>query len=533
MWGRCISCAADIGAADAAGNGGVHAIVLDSEEGVGAGNSISDAQLQWLRQDLSRTFDGGRVQWVMVLLHRPLWRFEADKAAPANWQKVHSLLVDFNRRPIAAVEGLGTSGGEARGPRVAAVFAGGERAYAQEPARDGIGYYVLGPTSAVPHAGETAAEAVRHFTLVKFDNADMHVALVRLGSGGDGSATVLPEDIVTAKERATLDAVAAWPAQTVGIDGVVDERGEPLNRRLTFHAENPLAEPIDVQLRMPAGSNWDFGTAPLQRHLASGEKTAYEFSLRRMKAGADRPVVEAVVHWNDARGRRHEILLPRDIAVAPAVEVTVEKAVAMDASEGWTSAPGGLATAWRPRPDQPPAADPQINFRADEEHLFVRVRVEDSVKSYWPLMQLDPRWGGIASDAVSISIARGDAVERLWVLPFAPKGPEFWTNTGIGEKQSPLVRLDAKSGAQAVVQRDERGYVLTLALPRKLLGADAFAQSQPANRPVSAVVNVSVHNNDEGAMTWVKSWADEEAGPAAWARLTFLTPATGEIRSEH
>jgi hypothetical protein len=282
---------------------------------------------------------------------------------------------------------------------------------------------------------------------------------------------------------------------------------------------------VDVQLRMPAGGNWDFATPPLQRRLAKGDKTAYEFSLRRIKAGFDRPVVEAVVHWTDPRGRHHEIVLPRAISVSPAVEIAVEKNVPLDGKEGWTGVPAGNVVAWDVRPEAPQKADPQIALRADEERLLIRVRVEDAAKSYWPDMRLDPRWGGIASDAVSISFARGQGVDRVWVLPFAAGGPEIWANQGLGEKQAPLTRLPVDSAVQAIAQADDQGYVLTMALPRAMVFPDAAAQSQPAPRATTALINVSVHDNDEGAMTWTKSWANEEAGPAAWARVTLLPPA--------
>ena len=67
---------------------------------------------------------------------------------------------------------------------------------------------------------------------------------------------------------------------------------------------------------------------------------------------------------------------------------------------------------------------------------MVRVRVEDSVQSYWPVMQLDSRWGSIASDAIAVTFTRGDVVQRIWAIPFAPKGSELFGNAGIGEKRN-------------------------------------------------------------------------------------------------
>ena len=120
--------------------GNVHVIVLDSEagEGAGQGNRISEAQLAWLKADLNKTFEGRaapdapRTQYVIVLLHRALWRIDAkDPSGPGNWDQVHKALVEFNRRPIVRVEGIdqgvGGGGGMARG-RASSPFLPAERA---------------------------------------------------------------------------------------------------------------------------------------------------------------------------------------------------------------------------------------------------------------------------------------------------------------------------------------------------------------------------------------------------------------------
>ena len=251
------------GAAAGGGGRGIHAIVLDSEEGVGTGNTLSDAQLQWLKDDLNRTFESGRAQDVLVLLHRPLWR---EKAAGGNWQRVHDLLVDFNHRPVASVEGDSGAGIETRAPRALAVLAGSRRAYNQEPSVDGIRYYILGPTAAAPRPGLSAAEAPRHFTLLKVDaGGELRVALIQLGEAVAVDAQIIvADDVVSAEERAVLDAIADWDEPTLGLDGVVDVRGEPLPApapKLAFHAANPLAEAVDIQVRLAAGG----GNSPARR----------------------------------------------------------------------------------------------------------------------------------------------------------------------------------------------------------------------------------------------------------------------------
>ncbi|HEY4329053.1 MAG TPA: hypothetical protein VGN88_04900 [Phycisphaerae bacterium] len=595
-----------VDATDPDGGGGIHAIVLDTEEKSAPSenaNSLSQAQLSWLAKDLDHTFEANRAQWVILAMHRPLWRMNP---ASTNWPEVQNLLTRFNSRPRASVEGMGAAGSELRGPRVVALFAGSQRAYSQDPPHDGLRFYVLGPTAASPKSAMTSSEALRQVMLVKFDSTgiagaigdtgEVHPALLQL-TGGDRSA-LLPEDTVTLAERTTLDAIASWNEQTLGIDGIVDERGEPLGRRLTFHAANPLTEPVDIQLRLAAGG-WEFSTPPFQRRLSGrtpggqDARVAYEFSLRRVKAGTDLPVVEALVHWTDGRGRIHEMIHSRAVTVSPSVALPVaDKPVEIDAPDGWT--PAGNATAWispaaPSRAGEPANSDPAIDMAADTDHLLLRVHVHDPVPSYWPSMNLDPQFGGIASDAVSIAWTRPDnqQVQRIWILPFAPppkaappavatrgasapargpatRGPQpatssapapappaidLWTNTGIGESQTPLQKLAPNSGIQAAFLKESAGYTVTFRLPRKLICEEIPAPPPPPPPPISIIpqipipfvtpetkpavviaprvaakasLNITVHNNDETTITWTKSWAREDAGLAAWARVELM-----------
>jgi hypothetical protein len=45
-------------------------------------------------------------------------------------------------------------------------------------------------------------------------------------------------------------------------------------------------------------------------------------------------------------------------------------------------------------------------------------------------------------------------------------------------------------------------------------------------RPIltTAVLNIAVHDNNEGLRTWTRSWANEDAGPVGWAHVQFLGP---------
>src|SRR5262249_11308858 len=127
--------------------------------------------------------------------------------------------------------------------------------------------------------------------------------------------------------------------------------------------------------------------------------------------------------------------------------------------------------------------------------------------------------------------------------PFAPGGPQIWTNQGVdggapGAGQSALVRPDAKWDARAHLQRDASGYELTLSLPHNLifsapaaLPAAVPAATSPATHPAEpgrlvgrAVLNIAVHDNDETAKSFVRSWADERAGTSGWGQVELWDP---------
>ncbi len=277
--------------------------------------------------------------------------------------------------------------------------------------------------------------------------------------------------------------------------------------------------------------------------------------------------MEFLLHWQDGRGQGHQVLLKRRVPVAGLVQVPLagQKAGAGGAGATGDTAASGGAYAWEIRGDEPRKLNPTWQMASDGERFMVRVTVEDGVKSYWPRMMLVPGQAGgwLMSDAVSFAWAAdaqtpNESVRRIWALPFGPKGVELWTNSGVGDKQTPLLRLDEKAGITAELTTTSTGYEVTLILPRELVFGDlrpatlpavmpATAASAPATTlrvgdqrgdcnaatapavvsvPVaSAIVNVSVYDNDEGVRTWVRSSSKEALGPAGWAKVELMSRA--------
>jgi len=546
--------------------GDLHAVVLDSEEAGG----ISDAQYRWLKTDLNKAFEGessGRVRWVIVTMNRPLWR-EEGRDGENGWKRVQSLLADFNRRPVVTVEGMNGAMNQAGGPRVIAVMAGAGRAYSQDPAVDGIDYYELGPTAGAPHAGESTRETLRQiflFRLIPGENGtqggDVHPSLLQLGdrtplAGLD--STVVPTSTVTQRERDVMDQIASWGEDVVGVEGSMDlpapappqtapaatkPEAAPTaaSRKMTLHIHNPLTEAIDIQLRLASTQllataaereithysaegldlPWELDASHLIRHLAPGAKDTITFTINRPES--DAPIVNAappelqvVTQWNDAEGRAHNVVLRRRVTTVPSVKLPANHAaVRLDGDQGWEQAVRGAAYAWDFGPEaagRPDHLNPLWEMTADAENVYVRVRAEDDTPSYWPRMALEPKLGGIASDAVVMAWGVGQSAQRVWVMPFAPEGERLWTNEGLAGKESELLKIRPESGVRTAVEKRDGGYTVTLAVPRRLVLQGAK----------QALVNISVKDNENGLRTWSRSWANPAAAPADWGHVEFV-----------
>ncbi|MCL2645861.1 MAG: hypothetical protein FWD61_02520 [Phycisphaerales bacterium] len=266
---------------------------------------------------------------------------------------------------------------------------------------------------------------------------------------------------------------------------------------------NVFVESFDTPWKLPS----------LVRDLPAGVKEQHRLHLTASAATElVPPQVEFVVHWRDDRARMHEVLLKRRVPVVPHAELAETRAVK------------GGTFVWDLRGDEPLKHSPTWEMTWKGENLYMRVHVDDAVQCYAESKALDWKWGGLAGDAVSVAWAAGpksnaESVQRIWVLPFGANGPELWKNSGVGEKQTALVRQE-NAEIKAEVQTQKEGYSVMLILPRKMVMRDE------KRGETSCVMNIAVSDNDGGLQTWVRSWAKEELGPPGWGRVALRIPET-------
>jgi len=522
----------------------LHFIVLYSDELLQSQSMLSEAQLAWLKNDLNKTFEFRRTHGggghVFVLIHKPLWRY-----AKSNWPKVHELLVDFNRRPLVTVEGAGPPSAKA-GPKVDAVFAGHVHAYTQDPVLDRIAYYTLSVTGGAIDQDRTTGQ-MQSYLLVKVDAGGPHLGLIEPGS-------IHKDDFITAPDRAVLEQIARLDERSIGVEGLLEQPvGKAVGNKdqnshlLSLVLNNPLDVPLDVAMRMASTANlstanqkdtanpftnnydspWQLYSPYATQHLKPKEQITYSMAMfcPAQSGEVAPPQLEFVVTWRDSKGRSVPTLLKRRLPLIPSAALPIRPAAPQGADDAaWDGAVRAGTYAYIPSPYEKPEMSPDLSFLADANNVYLKVHVPDTRFSYFPNFA-DP--ANLPADAVAIAFAPtpdtpAAKVERIVILPFAPAGPQLLTNTGVAtatDKQTPLLALDTKAHAvSAQVIKADGHYELIITIPRgTLLAGSPDGQS--------CVLNVTVTDNDDSAHSTSRSWARENLGPPAWARLKLVAPA--------
>ncbi len=503
----------------------IHIITLYTEGSLTGSPTISDVQMAWLEQDLNRTFDNHKIAHVFIILHRPLWQLPTS-----NWDKVHRKLLAFNRRPLVTVEGYPDNLPASAVPRIEAVFAGHEGAFSQEPPRDGINYYVLGPLGACVD-GDAAAGRMQHYTFIHTDTSGVHVAEIRPGN-------VLPDDFVIAKDRDILWKIAAFDEKTMGIDGILEQPAgravgvqDANSGQLVQVLSNPLDVPIDVSFRMASLSNlvtaeskiasnpyvdtydspWELYVPYGSKHLEPGEKVRYRMSLFSMPRFEELPPpqVEFVVTYLDSKGRSVPTVLKRRVPVIPSAAIPLLKGALT--AEAWDDAVHANTYSWIPNPNDKPQPSPEFAMLADAGSLYIRVQVQGkTVPTYFH--KLDRPWD-LPCDAISVAWAptantANKKVQRIVVLWPSPPRAQILINTGVGVQQTPLLPYEGADQVTAMLSSQDDEYHVVLMLPRAMV--------LPTG---TGVLNVTVTNNDGGAVSTWRSWAREDLGPKAWGKI--------------
>lgn len=314
-------------------------IVLNSEEN-GAGGQISEKQLSWLKEDLSKC----KADNIFLFMHQPYFIQDWDR----HWACVADSLLGF---PVRAV------------------FAGHKHVFRDCGVRDGVHYYVTGGAGSYIETPEEEG-GFFHYLRVQVKKNQVDIAVMRPGS-------VFPTDIIT-QERVDLIRALRKGLRTEPVEVPL---GGGFDHMVSAYVENPLQDTIasSVTWKIPAGWHVEPLETPLS--LAPGATAQFPFRI-----------------WSDGPAQTHFPVPAMVMKIQDNPQVgtlSIEKEVDMIPTTDSVYAitpvvPDGVLTEWtRATPmsipygvdfDAANTADLRAQARLmwDEGHVYVAVEAEDN-----------------------------------------------------------------------------------------------------------------------------------------------------------
>ena len=196
---------------------GASVIVMFSDEGLGDSKmQVNEGQLNWLQTSLDRA--AARAKPIIILMHRPLWRYDSVK-----WfERIHPLLVKA---------------------KVAAVIAGHLHSLQADPDKDGVKYLVVGTCGGSIDQHPLAGQ-LQHLTFVQLD-ADGALDIFHQPVG-----MTLPEDFVVREDQDCVYALRENPG-CLSLDGVLPDAWlskTPVKGEVTLKVKNPIDRTISISV---------------------------------------------------------------------------------------------------------------------------------------------------------------------------------------------------------------------------------------------------------------------------------------------
>lgn len=459
-------------------------IVLFSDDGVGARPQlIREEQLAWLKTALDAGVSRGKP--IIVLLHRPLWRSNAE-----HWSaSVHPLLVDA---------------------KVRAVIAGHFHSMQHDEKVGGIDYLIVGTCGGSIDQHPLAGQ-MQHLTFVDLP-AEGPIEIFHMPVG-----VTLPEDFVSRadqdrvyellSDRGTVKWLGAFPDPYL--------TGAPDVQQVVLEFRNPLDVPVEVSIRQlrevpqpwfVGRENWvswtpvdtfnphvtalvgPFNISNLERHpVAPGDTTQIPVTIRSTPVGepTQPPPFELTVTMQDRKGRSVPIRFP--------LRVPLERKIIAPRSID-RSQPFPISV-WSPSPYDRFENDPRCRLAiepgASGDVLVVEITTDDSWRSGFADddRPFADRRDDPTSDAIRVRISTGDAAQEWLFEPFNGNS----------------VYGDGATADEPVIRSDGTGWSHRLRIP----WPGGSFRSEAKNR-----VNVGVADNDETYHTQWR-WLSPSSHPAA------------------
>ncbi len=394
---------------------GASVIAMFSDEGLGDSKmQVTDGQLNWLRTSLDRAAARGKP--IMILMHRPLWRYDSVK-----WfERIHPLLVKA---------------------KVSAVIAGHLHSLQDDPAKDGVKYLVVGTCGGAIDQHPLAGQ-LQHLTFVQIAP---HGALEIFHQP---AGMTLPEDFVVREDQdcvfalrenpGCLSLVGALPdpfMSTTAVSGVVTLKVKnPLDRTIaitTSIARDPTPWIVDGEqfvsrtsidsfnpFTTDANTTWTLD-APASVVVPAKGSVDIALTLKSVatKIPSQPPTIECVIKMKDTKGRT----VPTYVPLRPDLD-----RVALYSVDAAKPAAKSLICSWNPTPYDTLEADPTVGFSKPAanptQSIVLRIEASDQSQSGYATDKRDTkdRRKNPAADAVEIRWTDDKGEAWYFIEPFSP-----------------------------------------------------------------------------------------------------------------
>lgn len=466
--------------------GKAHFVFLYTEEALQSRPRFSRVQLEWLRQDLSRS----EAQHVFVFMHKPLWEY-----ADAGWDEVHAIL---RQHPVRAV------------------IAGHFHHYYRSKKQDGIQYYVIGVTGGQLFSPELAG-GLEHYCLLRIERDGHRLALVKPGY-------ILPDDHIDEPDYKNMEVLRRLSRQETGVAAAIrSPELRAVDERLAVRVANPLDRPLRAVVRgVSRGGSWTFSPPATALIIEPGR---HRYAYLGVRSGAVLPArlvvpeVEIQYTYVDAKGRSVPIVLSRRVPLVREVTAALGKPViALDgrSDEGaWRTAPVLTTAIWQTSPYETGEAGPVFRVLTSGAGIYFHVESKDADISSFQGHRIlsDALFVGAVSAPEKQPAADLTDVPVVVIFPFGPAGAgqalrAFWDPKRPVGLEAPGVHI------ASFVRPDGTGWRCEGFVPWDVLLA------QGAEPGEEVYFNIGAWDNDGDLFTELHSWAP--TGDASqWGRLVL------------
>jgi len=471
-----------------------HFICLYTDEAQQSQVTFSEAQLQWLENDLKNADKTN----IFVYMHKPAWD---EYYEPSGWwDRVHELLKKY---PVRAV------------------IAGHYHSYRKFPSKDGIQYYILGATGGNLYDKVELAGRINHYNILRVEGDTFTMGVVKLGN-------VESDDYIVQEDAD--NAYKLTSQRNIRVEGWL---WQPVRDEVTGTVSISIANPLDTEISAELhfkgdNTHWELVSMPDKLIIAPKSSVVTKVELHSPKVRPEDVTIPKFVLkylYNTKQNRVAKLPLRVWIPLRPSYEVHQNPLkITIDGSinePAWQSAEILHTKSWEPsyyeREDEP---TPTIRIAADGDYLYFSTIAPDDVYEYYYETNRSDR---LLSDYIVFTAANADNSKAILIFPFNDAQQAFRRENQFPKpSELKLIEGDKKEGSAPIEyvssKHPTEGFYICEGRIRydQLFGTKNVADKEFA-------FNVEVVDNDQNAFTYLKSWAYYR-DKAYWGVLRFVFP---------